>query len=38
MGQQSLQKLKDDYGPGRVIFIQVDVKSYQQFEGDRKLL
>jgi hypothetical protein len=35
VGQQRLQVLKEEYGPGRVIFIQVDVKSYQQFAGDR---
>ena len=37
-GQQRLQELKEEYGQGRVIFIQVDVRSYQQFEGDRNLL
>jgi hypothetical protein len=38
MGQQSLQELTEEYGEGRVIFIQVDVRNYQQFEGDRNLL
>jgi hypothetical protein len=37
MGQQRLQELKEEYRPGRVIFIQVDVRSYQQFEGNRNL-
>lgn len=32
VGQQRLQNLKEKYGPGRVIFIQVDVRSNQQFE------
>jgi hypothetical protein len=38
VGQQRLQELKGEYGEGRVIFIQVDVRSYQQFEVDRNLL
>jgi NADP-dependent 3-hydroxy acid dehydrogenase YdfG len=38
VGQQRLQELKEKYGPARVIFIQVDVRNYQQFEGDRNLL
>ena len=38
MGQQKLQELKEEYGQGRVIFMQVDVRNYQQFEGDRYLL
>jgi NADP-dependent 3-hydroxy acid dehydrogenase YdfG len=38
VGQERLQELKEEYGPGRVIFIQVDVRSYQKFEGDRNLL
>ena len=38
MGQQRLQELKEEYGQERVIFIQVDVRNYQQFEGDRYLL
>ena len=38
MGQQRLQELKEKYGKGRVIFIQGDVRSYQQFEGNRNLL
>jgi hypothetical protein len=38
VGQQSLQELKEEYGQGRVIFIQVDVRIYQQLEGDRNLL
>jgi len=36
--QQRLQELKEEYGEGRVIFIEVDVRNYQQFEGDRNLL
>jgi hypothetical protein len=38
VGQQRLQELTEEYGKGRVIFIQVDVRSYQQLEGDRNLL
>jgi NADP-dependent 3-hydroxy acid dehydrogenase YdfG len=38
VGQQRLQELTEEYGQERVIFIQVDVRSYQQFEGDRNLL
>ena len=38
MGQQRLQELKEKYGQGRVILIQVDVRSYQQFEGEGNLL
>jgi NADP-dependent 3-hydroxy acid dehydrogenase YdfG len=38
VGQQRLQELTEKYGQGRVIFIQVDVRNYQQFEGDRNLL
>jgi NADP-dependent 3-hydroxy acid dehydrogenase YdfG len=38
MGQQRLQELTEEYGQGRVIFIEVDVRSYQQLEGDRNLL
>jgi hypothetical protein len=38
IGQQRLQELKEEYGQERVIFIQVEVRSYQQFEGDRNLL
>jgi hypothetical protein len=38
LGQQRLQELTEEYGKGRVIFIQVDVRSYQQLEGDRNLL
>jgi hypothetical protein len=38
LGQKSLQELTEEYGKGRVIFIQVDVRSYQQLEGDRNLL
>jgi hypothetical protein len=37
MGQQRLQELTEEYGQGRVIFIEVDVRSYQQLEGDRNL-
>jgi len=37
MGQQRLQELKEEYGQGRVIFIEGDVRSYQQLEGDRNL-
>jgi hypothetical protein len=36
--QQRLQDLKEKYGQGRIIFMQVDVRNYQQFEGDRNLL
>jgi len=32
MGQQRLQELKEEYGQGRVIFIECDVRSYQQLE------
>ncbi|GFG40408.1 hypothetical protein Cfor_07242, partial [Coptotermes formosanus] len=32
LGQRRLQELTEKYGPGRVIFIQVDVRNYQQFE------
>ena len=38
MGQQRVKELKKEYGEGRVIFIEVDVRNYQQFEGDRNLL
>jgi NADP-dependent 3-hydroxy acid dehydrogenase YdfG len=38
MGQQRLQELTEQYGQGRVIFIEVDVRSYQQLEGGRHLL
>jgi hypothetical protein len=38
MGQQRLQELIEKYGQGRVIFIESDVRSYQQLEGDRNLL
>jgi len=38
VGQQRLQELKEEYGEGRVIFIEVDVRNYRQFEGDRNLL
>jgi NADP-dependent 3-hydroxy acid dehydrogenase YdfG len=38
MGQQRLQELKEKYGQGRVIFIEVDVRNYQQLEGNRNLL
>jgi hypothetical protein len=38
LGQRILQELKEKYGPGRVIFIQVDVRNYQQFEGDNASL
>jgi hypothetical protein len=38
VGQQRLQELKEKYGQGRVIFIQIDVRNYQQLEGDRNLL
>ena len=38
VGHQRLQELKEEYGEGRVIFIEVDVRNYQQFEGDRNLL
>jgi hypothetical protein len=37
MGQQRLQELMEEYGQGRVIFTEVDVRSYQQLEGDRNL-
>jgi NADP-dependent 3-hydroxy acid dehydrogenase YdfG len=33
VGQQRLQELNEEYGQGRVIFIEVDVRNYQQFEG-----
>jgi len=38
VGQQRLQELTEEYGQGRVIYIEVDVRSYQQLEGDRNLL
>jgi hypothetical protein len=38
MGQQRLLELTEKYGQGRVIFIEGDVRSYQQLEGDRNLL
>jgi tRNA/tmRNA/rRNA uracil-C5-methylase (TrmA/RlmC/RlmD family) len=38
MGQQRLQELTEEYGQGRIIFIEVDVRSYQQLEGDRNVL
>jgi hypothetical protein len=38
VGEQRLQELTEEYGKGRVIFIQVDVRSYQQSEGYRYLL
>jgi hypothetical protein len=38
VGQQRLQKLTEKYGQERVIFIDGDVRSYQQLEGDRHLL
>jgi NADP-dependent 3-hydroxy acid dehydrogenase YdfG len=38
VGQQRLQELTEEYGQGRIIFIEVDVRSYQQLEGDRNLL
>jgi len=38
MGQQRLQELTEEYGQGRVIFIEVDVRRYQQLEGGRNLL
>jgi hypothetical protein len=38
IGQQNLQELKEKYGQERVIYIEVNVRSYQQFEGDRNLL
>jgi hypothetical protein len=38
VGQQRLQELKEEYGQERVIFIAVDVRNYQQFEGDRNVL
>jgi len=38
VGQQRVKELKKEYGEGRVIFIEVDVRNYQQFEGDRNLL
>jgi hypothetical protein len=38
MGQQRIQELKEEYGPGRVIFIQADVRNCQQYEGNKNLL
>jgi NADP-dependent 3-hydroxy acid dehydrogenase YdfG len=38
MGQQRLQELTEEYGQGRVIFIEVDVRSYQQLEGDKFIM
>jgi hypothetical protein len=38
VGQQRLQQLTEEYGQGRVIYIEGDVRSYQQLEGDRNLL
>jgi len=38
VGQQRLQELTEKYGQGRVIFIESNVRSYQQLEGDRNLL
>jgi len=35
LGQRRLQELEQKFGPGRVIFIETDVRSYQQFEGNK---